>query len=260
MLDKVTIERVRELVVLESAKYNFDQSELQMVKNDDVYVNLFARQKQVDIQAVVSKIVSSLIYRKKYEIYNIDSKHLPAELFGARFRIGHDVNGRLIAYMMHGHHRPAPDLLMANLNFFYYVCRKFLYGQPCDIYADIRGLKFSEIDIRYSLKLASLYGNCLPGLFHTAYIFGLPKIMMTPIKALVNILPARETSIIKFITHEEALDRIANLEAIEPPEGCPNLRTFLEKDNVAESKIVELIQTINTANANYDVLSNEKRT
>ncbi|KAI1293777.1 hypothetical protein HDE_06524 [Halotydeus destructor] len=260
MLDKVTIERVRELVVLESAKYNFDQSELQMVKNDDVYINLFAREKQVDIQAVVSKIVSSLIYRKKYEVYNIDSKHIPTELFGTRFRIGHDVNGRLIAYTMHGYHRAAPDLLMANLNFFYYVCRKFFYGQPCDIYADLRGVKISEIDIRYSLKLISLYGNCFPNLFHTCYMFGLPRIFMLPIKALLNILPERETRMVKFLTLEEALDRIANLEAIEPPEGCPNLRTFLEKDNVAESKIVELVQTINTANASYDNLSKEKRT
>ncbi|KAI1281910.1 hypothetical protein HDE_13293 [Halotydeus destructor] len=246
-MDQRVLSEVRHLVDSQCGQFDFDPSELAIVGRDDLFVNMFVEDNKGDTKKTAEAILKALAYRKKYQLYNLSVNELPIELFGWNVKTGHDVNGKKILWVNCGCHRKIPELVDTMLKATYFFSSNINSSyEKYDTYADLRGLSYKTVDMRYSRKLSSMMTSCFPGMADQLFICGLPFTLKAVVKAMFNMVPARYLDKISFLDIDEAKGRIAQLKHFEPPGGT-TIKTVLRRESMPEVEVEKIMETFNGA-------------
>ncbi|KAI1303742.1 hypothetical protein HDE_02060 [Halotydeus destructor] len=255
MLDKLDAVRLR--LEEKCRHFDFEAVELAKVSQDDPYVNAFLVDNNGDTEETATAILKALVYRKKYQVYNVKDSDLPMEMFAWNSKVGRDMNGKMVVWTNAGCYRNMPELtdvsVMVDLKAY---GGHFERHEKCDAYLDLTGVSFKSINTRLSRKLSSMVATCFPNIFDHMYICGLPVILTTMIKAMVKVLPERYSRRTSFITVEEAKARVSGLKSLLQPEGS-NIRQVLLRQNVPEARIENLVETFESAKRMSDRVFHE---
>ncbi|KAI1307910.1 hypothetical protein HDE_00534 [Halotydeus destructor] len=251
------ITQVRQLVEAKCEQFNFDDSELDMVFRDDWFVGCFLHDNNGDHDQTAAAILKALVYREKYKIYNIRAQDLPMEMFAWMVKSGRDIHGTKIYWSNYGCHKKIPELADILLKVDYLNLLSRCDGRErYDAYADLRGLSWQSLDMRLTRKSTSLNTTCFPGTINHMYVFGLPVTLTAVIQTLLGSLPARYRDNISFITLDQAKARVSHMEYVEKPKGS-NIRKVLQKQNVPEARIDEIIELFACAQRKSDQFFDE---
>ncbi|KAI1294658.1 hypothetical protein HDE_05685 [Halotydeus destructor] len=248
------IKNVRFLVEQKCDNFEFELSELDMVYRDDWYVNAFIEDNDGDADKAADAILKALVYRKKYQVYKIQAKELPMEMFHWNMRTGRDICGKKLIWVNFGCYRKIPELLDIALKVEFVLSTiDFNAHEKYAIFADLRGLSLQSLDMRLIRKTSSMVTTCFPGLNDHMYIFGLPLTLTAVIKTLVNMLPSRYMNQVTFLTLAEAKARVGHLFSEPKPESS-NIRQVLLKDKIPEARIDQIVDMFNGCRKSSDKL------
>ncbi|KAI1282055.1 hypothetical protein HDE_13062 [Halotydeus destructor] len=241
------LSEVRNLVRQRCEVYDFENGDLDMVHQDDQYVTMFLDDNGGDVDKTADAILRALVYRKKYDIAKLDVRLLPMDMFCWNSKIGRDIYGKKVRWIAYGCHRKIPELLDSTLKTnCWYAMNCLRSYEKCDLYADLRGVSFRSIDMRFTRKVSSMAATCFPGIVDHVYVCGLPLTLTAVVQAMVNVLPSRHASKISFISIDQARARICKLDHVPAPQGS-NIRDVLIRDNVHKDRIEEIVRTFNCA-------------
>ncbi|KAI1307912.1 hypothetical protein HDE_00536 [Halotydeus destructor] len=253
-MSKGDLREVRRSVRTKCERFDFDRRELDMVQTNDWFVRSFLADSNGDIEVTAAAILKALVYRKRYQVYNIQAQDLPVEMYGWMVKMGQDVAGKPIMWANLGCHRRIPELVGAILNVDYLVFHSlFSNREQFDFYADLRGSSLQSLDMRLSRKQISRIVTCFPGMVDHLYIFGLPVILTTAVQALAKMLPGRFSDRISFMSLEQAEARVSHLKSVKKPEGS-SIRQVLLRDSVPEARIDKIVETFEFAQRESDQL------
>ncbi|KAI1307909.1 hypothetical protein HDE_00535 [Halotydeus destructor] len=212
--------RVRQLVEAKCEQFSFEERELDMVFKDSWFVERFMNDNNGDPKKAAAAILNALVYRAKYKVYNLRAQDLPMEMFAWMTKSGRDIYGQKMYWANLGCHMKIPELVDAILKVDYLDLRsRFERHEVFDLYADLRGLTLQSIDMRLSRKSSSLTTTCFPGMVNHMFIIGLPVTLTSVIQAMVNMLPARFSGKITFLTLDQAKARVSHMEYAESPKA-----------------------------------------
>ncbi|KAI1293604.1 hypothetical protein HDE_06382 [Halotydeus destructor] len=237
-----SVDSLRQLVLENAAKYHFEPEEVEMVRTDHVFLELFTRSTSGTVKEDASRVVKALQFRKKYQLYNVIPRDIPAELFNCRHRLGVDVYGKKVLYVNEAYFRSQPELTPFIINFSYFLTKNYIYGQRCDLYYDLREcdlLCFS--DVRLTSKMSSMYDKCFPTIFDMVNIIGCPKLIRPLVMAICSALPEKYSKMYAFISFEEAMARIVSLEACKPPDESRSLAAILKEAGCSDKRIQKIV-------------------
>ncbi|KAI1294828.1 hypothetical protein HDE_05724 [Halotydeus destructor] len=172
------LEAVRRLVQDKCRHFEFEVFELAKVYEDDHFVNAFLEDNSNDMEKTAAAILKALVYRKKYQVYNIKTTDLPTEMFAWNARVGSDIYGKRVIWNNLGCYRNLFELVDVLIMLDFIHCRDlFESHEKFDVYVDLRCISFKSIDTRMNRKYSSMLTTCFPSMLDHMYICGLPGSM-----------------------------------------------------------------------------------
>ncbi|KAI1304211.1 hypothetical protein HDE_01895 [Halotydeus destructor] len=240
MSSVILIEEVRRSVLEQCEQFEFDSRELDMIRQNESYVNLFIEDNNRNLDKTVAAILKALVYRKKYHLCDIEASLLNLDMYKWNAKVGRDICGKKILWVNYGCHRSIPELVENLLRVKFWFSSNLT--EKYDTYANLQGLTFGAIDMRMSRKSASLMTSCFPGLVDHLYICGLPFGLAAIIQTMVKMVPARYVDKISFLSTEQAAARVSQLQGFDFPKAS-SIREVLLRDSVPEARIRTIIET-----------------
>ncbi|XP_076313097.1 motile sperm domain-containing protein 2-like isoform X2 [Tachypleus tridentatus] len=195
-------------------KDNYDQRDVERLKQDNWYCARFIKHQKEDIEDSLNMIRDTLKWRKEMGINDLGKENLPAEYFtiGATFPYSCDKAGCRILVMRVKLHKKNSSTLLEQKKFVAYWVEKLdreTNGGKISLLMDCADSGLSNMDMDLIMYIITLFKYYFPFALGYIYVYEMPWLFNACWKIVKSMLPAEATRRFKFINNSSIKDYIA---------------------------------------------------
>lgn len=209
-LNKELITIVREIVLqkIDQHPHLFNSIDVDRVRQDDWFVNKFIIYRRRDVHCAVDSLIATLKWRQSEGVHEIKESDLPDiyHRLGSFFLYQTDKNGRKVFYLRAKHYQRNSDLRPLVIKSGIALGCKIERDSPEGVIGvmDFRDLQLTKaFDLEIIRILIDILTNHFPLLVRSIYVLNLPYFLQKFSSMLMNIMPAKSRSLIKFLNQKD---------------------------------------------------------